>query len=94
MGSGVLCLSVMRLPARTHGTDAPPVRRTLVGTLVLAGLFVVGLLAISAPAVVAGLFLAAAVTVAVLRAVRQRRQRLGRQPRRVCVPHTNVCIDA
>ncbi|MFC5366818.1 hypothetical protein [Salinirubrum litoreum] len=84
----------MRLPARTHGTDAPPVRRTLAGTLFLAGLLVVGLLAVSAPAVLAGLFLAAAVAVAVLRAVRRHRRRLGRQPRRVCVPHTNVCIDA
>lgn len=85
---------MMRLPTRTHGTDAPPVRRTLAGTLVLAGLLVVGILAVSAPAVLAGVFLTAAVAVAVLRAVRQHRRRLGRGRRRVCVPRTNVCLDA
>lgn len=60
----------------------------------LAGLLLVGLLAVSAPAVLAGGFLAAAVTTAILRAVRRYRRRLGRQPRRVCVPHTSVCVDA
>jgi hypothetical protein len=94
MGVPVHCLSVMRLPVQTNGTDAPPVRRTLAGTLVLAGLLVAGLLAVSAPAVLAGLFLPAAAATAVLRAVRRYRRRLGREPRQVCVPHTNVCVDA
>jgi O-antigen/teichoic acid export membrane protein len=61
---------------------------------VLAVLLAVGLLAVSAPAVVAGAFLAAAVAWAGLRAVRRYRRRDGRQPRQFCVPHTNVCVDA
>ena len=94
MGPGLHGLSVMRLPVQTRGTDAPPVRRTLAGTLAVAGLLVVGLLAITAPAVFAGGFLAAAVATATVRAVRRYRRRLGRPPRRICVPHTNVCVDA
>jgi predicted PurR-regulated permease PerM len=84
----------MRPHDRPIGTDAPPVRRTLAGTLVLAGLFVLGILAVSAPTLFAGLLLAIAAAVAALRAIRRLRRRLGRQPRRVCVPHTDVCITA
>jgi predicted lysophospholipase L1 biosynthesis ABC-type transport system permease subunit len=93
MGRATHSLSVMRLPPQTRRPDAPPVRRTLAGTLVLAGLLVVGLLAVSAPAVLAGGFLATAVVTAVLRAVRRYR-RLDRGPRRVCVPRTDVCVQA
>lgn len=94
MGRATHSLSVMRLPPQTRRPDAPPVRRTLAGTLVLAGLLVVGLLAVSAPAVLAGGFLATAVVTAVLRAVRRYRRRLDRGPRRVCVPRTDVCVQA
>jgi uncharacterized protein (DUF58 family) len=79
---------------RPIGTDAPPVRRTLGGTLILAGLLLVGIAAVSAPVVVAGLSLTLVVAAAGLRAVHRLRRRLGRQPRQFCVPQTNVCVTA
>lgn len=94
MRAAVHCPSVMRLPVQTRGTDAPPIRRTLAGTLVLAGLLAVALVAVSAPAVVASAFLALAAAWAGVRGVRRYRRRLGRQSRQVCIPHTNVCVDA
>jgi hypothetical protein len=85
---------VMRPHDRPTGTDAPPVRHTLGGTLVLAGLLLLGILAVSAPVLFAGLLIAPVVAVAGLRTVRRLRRRLGRQPRQVCVPRTNVCVTA
>jgi NaMN:DMB phosphoribosyltransferase len=75
------------------GTDAPPARRTLAGTLVLAGLVVLALAAAVAPALVAGGFVLAAVAAAVRRSLREGRFPLARDPRRVCVPRTGVCVE-
>lgn len=73
---------------RTDAGGEPP--RTLGGALVTAALFVVALLAVSVPTAVLAGVLTVAVAAGVAGFVAGVRRR--RQPVRLCLPRTRVCV--
>ena len=99
-GEGVHCLYVMRTTETHTGPYGPRpaynLRTTALGTTLVAATFLAAILAVTYPAVAATVLVATVAAGATGRRLTHlwQARRRRRQSRRVCVPTTDVCVEA